>query len=169
MPSNIMRKPRISSASRRFFNPSIRLQAQAVQNLNSMEKTQQDIEYEWFTENYAEISRKHPRRFVVIKDMEVVGSAPTFAAAVDLGKLYWPLGEFIVQYCDGGQEVPVAEVWNLILAQNLDARRNRDKDGNFRKCSLYTNDTPGYATGTTWPGQEPEHLKKEPSIGRTDR
>ena len=109
MPSNIMRKPRISSASRRFFNPSIRLQARAVQNLNPMEKTQQDIEYEWFTENYAEVSRKHPRRFVVIKD------------------------------------------------------------GNFRKCSLYTNDTPGYATGTTWPGQEPEHLKKEPSIGRTDR
>ena len=44
---------------------------------NPMKKTQQDIEYEWFTENYAEISRKHPRRFVVIKDMEVVGDAAT--------------------------------------------------------------------------------------------
>ena len=143
-----------------------------MQNLNPMEKTQQDIEYEWFTENYAEISRKHPRRFVVIKDKKVCGDAPTYAEGVRLGQEKGPLGSFIVQYCDGYETPPVQWLYYCLcnaLLLSGGRRDTRDKDGNFRKCSLYTNDTPGYATGTTWPGQEPEYLKKEPSIGRTVR
>ena len=70
-----------------------------------MEKTHQYIDYEWFTENYAEISRKHPRRFVVIKDKAVVGDAATYAEGVRLGQEKGPLGTFIVQYCDGTKEL----------------------------------------------------------------
>ena len=40
-----------------------------------MENTQQDIDYQWFTENYAELSAKYRGRFVVIKDKTVVADA----------------------------------------------------------------------------------------------
>jgi len=70
-----------------------------------MENTQQDIDYQWFTENYAELSAKYRGRFVVIKDKTVVADAATYAEGVRLGQEKGPLGTFIVQYCDGTKEL----------------------------------------------------------------
>lgn len=56
-----------------------------------------------------------------------------------------------------------AEIARVYRALNLDTMLKVPYDqelqwGKFRKPSLYTDDTRGYATGNTWPGQQPEEF-----------
>lgn len=71
---------------------------------------QQDNDYRWYVDHYAELSRKYPNQYIAIKDKAVIAAAPTYADGVAAGEKVARLGEFIVQYCDGTDELPKAYV-----------------------------------------------------------
>ena len=65
------------------------------------EMTQQDSDFKWFEEHYAELSSNYNGRFIVIKDKTVIAIADTYAEGVRKGQEKAQLGTFIVQFCDG--------------------------------------------------------------------
>ena len=67
----------------------------------------QETDYKWYCDNYPVLSRGNAGKWIVIKDAQVIGRADTFAGAVKKGDALAKRGEFIVQECDGTDEVPV--------------------------------------------------------------
>lgn len=66
-----------------------------------MDKERQDMDFEWFVSNYAELFKKYGNRFLAIKNQSVLGAYPTYAEAVAKTEEKEPLGTFIVQHCNG--------------------------------------------------------------------
>ena len=58
-------------------------------------------DFQWFKENYEEISRQYGNCYVVIKGQKILGTYPTYAEGVREAKKTEPLGTFIVQQCNG--------------------------------------------------------------------
>jgi len=61
----------------------------------------QDEDFTWFIENYNELFEKYGVSYLAIRNKTVLGSYHNFKNAIDETKKDFPLGQFIVQYCNG--------------------------------------------------------------------
>lgn len=61
----------------------------------------QDEDFKWFVENYCDLYSKYGVSYLVISNKEVIGSYKKFKYAVDEAKRTLPIGQFIVQFCNG--------------------------------------------------------------------
>lgn len=66
-------------------------------------KTLQDKDFEWFLQNYSELFKKYGRKYIVIKNCEVLGIYDSPAIAVNETTKREKLGTFIVQLCNGDE------------------------------------------------------------------
>ena len=65
--------------------------------------TSQAQDFQWFKDNYEEISRQYGTSYVAIKDKKILGAYPTYADGVHEPEKNEPLGTFIVQHCNGDE------------------------------------------------------------------
>ena len=61
----------------------------------------QEEDYRWFLDHYNDIYKKYGKIYVVVRQKEIIGTYNTYAEAVKETSKAVPLGEFIVQYCNG--------------------------------------------------------------------
>ena len=64
---------------------------------------QQDLDFDWFLENYQNLFKKFGVSYLAIKNNSVLGSYDTYADAVTNTEKTEKLGSFIVQYCNGDE------------------------------------------------------------------
>lgn len=63
----------------------------------------QDVDYQWFLDNYDELYQKYGESYIAIKNQHVLGVYPSFAQGVfETDKTEAP-GTYIVQYCNGDE------------------------------------------------------------------
>lgn len=60
-------------------------------------------DYEWFLANYDELFKKYGLSYLAIKNKQVIGSYGSYAEAVRKTEMTEPLGDFIVQFCNGNK------------------------------------------------------------------
>lgn len=61
-------------------------------------------EFEFYTENQAELVKKYAGKFIVIKDQEVVGEYETEEDAYFESIQHFEIGTFLIQECLPGEE-----------------------------------------------------------------
>ena len=66
-------------------------------------KTSQDKDFEWFLQNYSKLYKEYGRKYLVIKNCEVLGAYDSPAIAVSETSQKEELGTFIVQFCNGDE------------------------------------------------------------------
>lgn len=67
-------------------------------------KTNLKKDFEYYLEHQTALVRKHGGKFIVIKDQSVIGAYDTELQAVQETAKTHPLGTFIVQKCEPGEE-----------------------------------------------------------------
>ena len=67
-------------------------------------KTNLKKDFEYYLEHQTALVRKHGGKFIVIKDQSVIGAYDTELQAVQGRAKTHPLGTFIVQKCEPGEE-----------------------------------------------------------------
>lgn len=63
----------------------------------------QDSDFQWFMDNYDDIFKKYGESYVAIRDKEVLGTYKSYAEGVKETMKKYPLGSFIVQFCNGDE------------------------------------------------------------------
>ncbi|MGA8477044.1 MAG: hypothetical protein WB696_03715 [Chthoniobacterales bacterium] len=63
-----------------------------------------DREFEYFLSNQEDLVRKHPGKFVVIKDQKVIGVYDSEVAAIEETAKTHEVGTFLVQRAEPGSE-----------------------------------------------------------------
>ncbi len=61
----------------------------------------QDKDFEWFLDNYSELSEKYGDSFLAIKDKTVLGNYGSYIEALKETEKNEELGTFIIQHCNG--------------------------------------------------------------------
>lgn len=67
-------------------------------------------DFMWFLHNYDQISKDYNRKYVVVKNKQIIGAYDTYADGVSNTKQVEDLGTFIVQYCDGTEDAYTAQI-----------------------------------------------------------
>ena len=60
-------------------------------------------DFQWFKNNYAELSCRYPGKHIAIKGQRILGVYKSCVEAVRETEKREPLGTFIVQYCKGDE------------------------------------------------------------------
>ena len=68
-----------------------------------MEKDQQDIDFEWFVENYDDLFARYGNKFLAIKNKTVLGAYDSYISGINETSKSEPMGTFIVQQCNGDE------------------------------------------------------------------
>ena len=63
--------------------------------------------YQYFIENFEELYKKYPNKFLVLKDKEVVKTFGNFDDAADYGITKYGIGNFSVQQCVPEDKRPI--------------------------------------------------------------
>ena len=63
----------------------------------------QDLDYEWFLENYDRLFAEYGDAYLAIKNKSVLGRYDSYAEAVYETEKTEELGSFIVQHCNGNE------------------------------------------------------------------
>ena len=63
----------------------------------------QDLDFEWFLENYETLFKQYGDSYLVIKDKTVLGSFKTYADGVQKALANEEIGTFIVQMCSANK------------------------------------------------------------------
>jgi len=80
----------------------------------------QEKDYKWFIDNYQSIYDKYGKTYVVISEQKIVGNYSSYAEAVKETSKTIPVGNFIVQYCNGDESAYTGYIasTNFTVAQN---------------------------------------------------
>ena len=60
-------------------------------------------DFQWFKENYEELSRRYGASYVAIKNQQILGVYRTYADGVRETSKAEPKGTFIIQHCNGDE------------------------------------------------------------------
>lgn len=73
-------------------------------------------DFDFFLEHYNELFEKYGRKFVVIKNKNILGVYDTEVDAINATSKTYPIGSFIVQECNGDESgyTNYVSSWQLI-------------------------------------------------------
>ena len=76
----------------------------------------QNDDYQWFLEQYDRLFNEYGDAYLAIKDKTIIGVYSSYAEGVKETAKRYPLGSFIVQYCNGSPSAYTSYISALGIA-----------------------------------------------------